>query len=453
MIEQSDGLQGSGVLRPSVKQKRQLLDCLNWAAARIGPDILSFESKTGLIIPRIGNCLPEDLIRLLKEPRSDKADLRQLRCFSYDWPAVRPSEAAAAASTAFKEWILTQAPHIEALYLPWNDPRLVAFGGRLQHLKHVEMDAEAFAQGVSHAARQSPCLETLYLHINWGQGEIYVLGCQHLRHLVLERQCGFMPPVLHEPRCRLGIRADISSYSKAGREDWAAFLKNLQNTKDFHISVKHYMPFWGSQAPWRPGVRGHLKVVETLTLDWPMHYTQFSPTVSIAAEDAEDLVKCCMPVDGQPFRSLKVLIIRAEGGMWCRIPGGLPNLQELVLHAKGYAKLCFEDPDSTFSALKTFYVLSERHLYTEDTSGMFKDMDESSLPTVKSLAGRGLTTSFVSSNGEDRGCASCMYLRPIMALELTYEELLDKVIRLARQCRCRACFDCLRRAGCLTSWC
>ncbi len=46
----------------------------------------------------------------------------------------------------------------------------------------------------------------------------------------------------------------------------------------------------------------------------------------------------------------------------------------------------------------------------------------------------------------------CMYVRPDTAQEPSFKELYDKVSKLAGQCKCKACFDCLRRAGSLT-WC
>ena len=435
-----------------MEQNEQLLDCLRWAAMHIGPDTLSFEFKAGCVRSSIDKCLPQYLIHTLKKPHFDTAYLSHLRCFSFDLcPNFLPDTEWLAANTAFKEWILTQAPHIEALHFLYGDYHLTAFAGRLHRLKHVEMDADAFAQGVSQAARELPCLETLYLHISefyQGAREVNMLGCQHLRHLVLKSRYRYICSVLHEPECRLGIHADVSSYCDPEQEDWAALQQKLQDAKDF--CVKGYMPHQDSQVPWRPGVRGQLKVVETLTLDWSVQY--YEPSMYMAAEDSEDMVKCCMPVNG-PLQSLKVLIIRAEADMWCRIPSGLPNLEELVLHAKGYAKVSFESQRSTFSVkLKSLYILSEHGLYTEDKGGNVEDLGRLSLRVVRNLARRGLTTSCVSARGDSRRGPSCMYLRPIMARELTYEELHDKVNKLARQCRCSACFDCLRRAGCLT-WC
>ena len=71
------------------------------------------------------------------------------------------------------------------------------------------------------------------------------------------------------------------------------------------------------------------------------------------------------------------------------------------------------------------------------------------------LADRGLLLSIVTANTaieDSRPRGSCLYTRPINAQEVSLAELHDRVRTLARQCRCRACFDCLRRAGSLP-WC
>ena len=461
-VKHPDGLQGHGDMYRSREEYKLLMDCLKWAAARVGPDTLSFEVKRGHIATWLAGCLPEALLCALKEPLSDKAYLSQLRCFSCELHIMYPSEAQAAAVRAFYEWISMQAPHIEALHFPYRDPYLTAFAGRLQHLKHVEMDADAFVQGVSQAARQLPCLETLHLHIeemSRGQGEVNVLECQHLKHLVLESKYRFIQSVLHEPKCSLAIHANVGTYFQPlQHKEWTALRQSLREAKHLVFSVKDYKPDGSRAVPWRPGLRGHLDYIETLTLDWPVCWQYgpgpTQPDVYVAAEDSEDMMDSCMPLNRQPFSSLKILIIRAEGGMWCHIPSCLPNLEELILHAKGYAKVSFESPRSTFSAkLKSLYILSENDLYTMDKSGNFEDMAQLNSRIVKILAGKGLTTSIVSAADRDnhRG-PSCVYLRPIKARELTYRELHDRVNRLARQCRCRACFECLRRAGRLT-WC
>ncbi len=125
--------------------------------------------------------------------------------------------------------------------------------------------------------------------------------------------------------------------------------------------------------------------------------------------------------------------------MKCCIPSGLPNLEELVLFAEGAAEVSFEDPKATLTALKAF------HIYGEPLRMDKKD----ELQMLKVTASKGLWVSYVSAN-RPKCTGSCMYLRPIAAPELSFEELQDRVRRLARQCRCKACFECLRRAGCLT---
>jgi hypothetical protein len=43
--------------------------------------------------------------------------------------------------------------------------------------------------------------------------------------------------------------------------------------------------------------------------------------------------------------------------------------------------------------------------------------------------------------------ASCIYLKPIGAPDVSVRELFTTVERLAKKCRCGACFACLREAG------
>ena len=75
------------------------------------------------------------------------------------------------------------------------------------------------------------------------------------------------------------------------------------------------------------------------------------------------------------------------------------------------------------------------------------------------MARRGLTMSAVTETAAEaaeneehvyRRGSSCMYLRPVSAQESPLAELHERVSRLATQCRCGACFDCLGRAGCLS---
>lgn len=67
----------------------------------------------------------------------------------------------------------------------------------------------------------------------------------------------------------------------------------------------------------------------------------------------------------------------------------------------------------------------------------------------------GLTLGTVSAPKETGGFygrATCIYLRPLLAQDLSLEKLYDIVLQLAGHqgfCNCGACFQCLKNAGCL----
>ena len=415
-----------------------MLDAIRWAGMRISPVTRSLEIKTSLLYKRSDGCLP--LVCALRLLLPDKDDLSSLRSFSFDLEGESPSQADAPAIAAFQAWVLEQASHIEALRIPCKEPRYTAWAVRLKHIKHLEMDADVFAEGVSKAAKQHLFLETLHLHVSSeGNGKINVLECEHLRHMVLKSRCGKIRSVLHEPKCRLGIHVDVGGYTSLKPQGWAALQQSVEGANEFVYSLENYLPYGAPPIPWKD-LRGHLTSVETLTLGWPVHRNvcEWKSNKGFADPEAEHMVKCCMPVTGKPMAALKVLIIRAEGDMKCCIPSGLLNLEELVLFAEGAAEVSFEDPKLTIFALKAFYIYGEPlRMHRKDE-----------LIILNVTASRDLQVSYVSARPECTG--SCMYLRPITAPELPFQELHDTVRKLARQCRCKACFDCLRRARCLT---
>ncbi len=138
--------------------------------------------------------------------------------------------------------------------------------------------------------------------------------------------------------------------------------------------------------------------------------------------------------------------------MECEIPNAMPNLEELVIFASGVARVHLDDPVATLSPLKTL------HLFGQP---MMPKIHNIHLAQVSaSLASRGLLLSFATSqhplgkpleyiSGYIGRCNSCLYVRPITAQAIPIKELPYRVSKLARQCRCKACFECLRLAGCL----
>ena len=167
------------------------------------------------------------------------------------------------------------------------------------------------------------------------------------------------------------------------------------------------------------------------------------------APEARSLLKRCMPVNGQPLRNLKVLIIVACHCMTCCVPAAMPNLEEMVMFVKETAKVSFDSPVATLSALTTLY------LFGQPLTLEIGERDRSQV--FNSVARRGLLLSTVKApeagaEKNFRDGSSCMYLRPIAEQDMSIEELHDRTSALARQCRCNACFECLRQAGRLP-WC
>ena len=147
----------------------------------------------------------------------------------------------------------------------------------------------------------------------------------------------------------------------------------------------------------------------------------------------------CMPVCGQ-HRCLKVLAMHADK-MQCNIPAGLPSLEELYVMAEQDLVLAFSDQDATFSTLKTFYACGDPLISCEY---------DLLIMTTPILVKRGLymesVEALMSSSSFSR-LGKGLYLRPIQAEQLSIWGLHKRASRLAKQCRCGACYTCLKAAG------
>ena len=372
------------------------------------------------------------------------ADLSNVRCFDFEPVPNCPSETVASAFGQFQAWVMNEAPRIEAARLQACGPYLASCIMPMQHLKHLEMEADSFACGVAEAAAVFPSLETLCLHER-GQGSqgINVLECENLKQLVVKGR--YLRPVFHEPTCQLGI--DMHGFTFRSLSCWHKNKRVLEDeSKKAWAGNSHKPPLEG-------GMCGDLTSVSSLKLAWPAPQDWYSDkdqpgfaeyVKEHALPKTESILKSCMPVSGQPLGSLKAVTITAEGAMDCCIPNAMPNLEELVLFASGHAWVSFEDPVATLTALKTLYLFGQPL--------MPKISDSEMTQVSASFASRGLCMSTASAgraNWTSVRYSSCMYLRPVAAQELSIEELHDRVSELARQCRCTACFECLRRAGCL----
>ena len=173
----SNVLEGAGCLQvvsDAVRRRDKLLLGLQWATGRMGSVTVSIEVNIGQRYPDA--CTPLD--SLLQDVLLGNAYLNHK--FSL-W-----SNASVEAFRAFQEGVLEHAPHIKAMRLPRSMPYLTNCAGRLQYLASLEMDASAFMQVALQAAEHLPSLKSLYLHAaDLDEGTINVLGCQHLKHLVV----------------------------------------------------------------------------------------------------------------------------------------------------------------------------------------------------------------------------------------------------------------------------
>ena len=282
-----------------------------------------------------------------------------------------------------------------------------------------------------------------------------VLGYWHLRHLVVKWQ--FVQPVLCEPNCQLGthLHTFIPKYPR--RKGWAPSQATLKATKDLVLENAWCPDYcdWSSQHD----MCQHCQDLQTLTIDWPMcckrdrcnyNAEQLHGECRARIVDAEGSLRLCIPVNWPHLANLRVLTITANSAMMCSIPTGMPNLEELVLFAKGAAEVSFDNPIATLSALKVLYMFGQplmAHISKFDKSWVLDYTAERGFSL--STASETPTESSGKTEKLYRRGSSCMYLRPITTQELSLKDLYDIANTLATQCRCKACFDCLRRGGCL----
>lgn len=428
-VSQYDGVTAEG-LPDMMKMHQMLSDGLQWAAARMGLITQCFEVQTGLLFNKGLLSWPLNCALL-----SSKAQLSNVRCLSFQAETEYLAYDATAQLQAFQEWVLKQVPQIEALRLLRTAPRLAGCATTLQQLKHLELEAHAFFGGSSQlqAAKQLPCLETLYLHARDRDSDreaIDVLECQHLRRLVVIGTYAYLQAVLCEPKCHLGIHVPNYHLRLAKLRNDSAMQKTFAATESLVLhDVGAYQSncFRHDSSLCQP-----FGSMETLTLNWPVNQmVSGDPNPDFAVEKAEGLLRCHMPANGQPLISLKALIIVGKGAMTCRIPSwGLPSLEELVLFAEGTAEVSFDDPSGTLSSLETLYIFGQPLI----------DMHGCDLSPIEAdLAKRGLMLSTISIKRAGKGFkrrSSCMYLRPETAPELSLRELYNRASRLARECRC-----------------
>ena len=423
---------------------------MKWAAKRLGRRTRSLairashEDETLDFFDRSG----------LEEALSGNAS--SLRCFTFEPSPIWPYEDGSKYCKdpefqVFQGWVLEQTQRIKVLQIPHNAPCLGALATRLQHLKHLEMEAQPFIEGVTQNGGQVlPSLVTLCLRQGdkMIQGHVNVLGCQRLKHLAVEGK--WVQAAVHDPNCQLGLDANGLALTLFPSKPLGAGGQSLEATTG---SVgAHTLP--SAEAD-----------VETLRVTWPLprdkHTNPKLNEEKFNFADLEAIVGSCMPIHPQPLRNLKALSLAMQSKYHhprhCYLPRDLPHLEELVIYGASY--VVFEDPLALFTTLKIFYMYGfsvSTNMYGYPvTANMYtvtlptNHIDDGDMSKVSdSLARRGLLLDKAYQYRSDR-VIQCMYLRAHTAEALSTHACHDLVNKLATQCRCRACFSCLREAGCL----
>ena len=362
--------------------------------------------------------------------------LGQLLClhadiFSYDNKVAQ----------SFLVWLLKCAPNLVALDLlalnphlgtsPCPPPSLLS----LKSLRHLQLGGENLLC-ITQSALQLPVLQTLCIHGCYKHSELHevnLLGCSQLSLLVM-KGCNAQR-VLLNPTCHFS--ADLGMVSNIFERVWWA------SSQPFVCSV-HELSLDCQDAEYTSidnrGLFAGLPRLAVLKVAWPeRRWGWQEPKRDKFKAGAECLLTNCLKSDGPPVLSLRVIIITAIS-VQARIPGHLPNLEQLVILSEGRAELSFEDPEATILALKKFHAFGQ----PLKPDGM----DILRMSTALAGTNRALGGASAQKPGKGfRGGSSCLYLRPAAAEALPMQRLYDLVAGLAILCRCGACFDCLSRAG------
>ena len=406
-----------------------VLSSLKWAAKRMGCSTACLK----LAFPLYGGSEGLTGDSPLLSAFSKATHVRGLRCLEYlptTWLGTKDH------AVELIDWLLVRAPRLEALSLDVRSTHLAAGSITFRHLKHLVM-ASSNLEGHSltyWAAEVLPVLETLCInHEHTGREELPSLdlvGCRHLRQLVLGEGVR-VQDVLKDPACRLGVHANINNvWPESSFEVQAALADQVS------MDICNIHPFDMDPPAFAAFPCASTIHVQCLTAD------SSDGKVVEHFKAVPILHQCCMPANGDHVQTLRVLIMKAHRFKDC-IPAGLPNLEELVISASSSLELSFEDVVSTFSILTKFYAFGKPL--------MPEKQDMVKLMSSNVLSRRNIMLSFSSVKADVEDSvkdSSCMYLQPTAAKGQSVEKLRDVVEQLV-QCRCLACFDCLRRSGCL----
>ena len=360
--------------------------------------------------------------------------LGQLLClhadiFSYDSKVAQ----------TFLVWLLKCAPNLVALDLlalnvhlstiPCPPPCLLG----LKSLRHLQLGRDNLPC-IIQSALQLPVLQTLCIHGYHSElHEVNLLGCPQLSLLVM-KGCNAQR-VLLNPACHFS--ADLGMFRDIFERVWWASLE------PFLCSI-HELSLDCQETEYTStdnrGLFAGLPRLAVLKVAWPeRRWGWQEPKRDKVKAGTECLLTNCLKSDGPPVLSLRVIIITAIS-MQARIPGHLPNLEQLLIFSEGRAELSFEKPEATILALKKFHAFGQ----PLKPDGM----DILRMSTALAGTKRALGGASAQKAGKGFRCgSSCLYLRPAAAEALPMQRLYDLVAGHAILCRCGACFDCLSRAG------
>ena len=411
------------------EKNQQTLSGLRWIAKRTSAATKSLTLDFRWYEERIGS-------KTLVPSFSELAHLSNLRCLTFQ----PQDENEDLALVDLLDWLLQQAPKIEAMETSVGTRCLPASHMSFQNLRHLVLTTDWFP---SHepflVAQQLPVMETLYLDgsyiVDAKPGVLDMSGCKRLRQIVLceaaAQELVWDDTAGPDP-CPLVLELpDVDPTTHYGPHA-------LQNLALAQQIVIHGFGFGYSLL----GASSQLRV---LVLRWPIgglasRESDCDDDFEDVSDEGPDSFASCMPDDGQPLLNLATIIITGCTRLY-DFPGPqqLPHLKELVFKTPGPLEIYFEDVVGTISGLDSLCLFGQPlRLCTED---MMKLMAASG-----ALEQRGLVLGAAIAAQQDGLDSSCIYLRPIGTPELSIEELGTKVWLLVR-CRCGACFNCVRRAG------
>ena len=347
--------------------------------------------------------------------------------------------------------IFKYAPDLEAVRVLRESTRLSSF--TLNNVRHLEISAWHVSTAGFEPGKQLPVLETFCLGNAMHQGsvvnvdELSLAGCPKLTHLALKRVR--VAKLEKPPACKLSMcQRDLSAF----QETWNGSVKVQMGFAD-HLHVSDFTIF--SCILYNSSACGILANCTCLSMradiiEWP------SQPLGGSDRSSEGLASCLtrsMPAGVQPLWGLKVIAITA----WCMkgtFPANLPNLEELSIMFHFNLQLSFEDAASTAAKLTDLLLLG--HPLVQDAPSFLK--------LTRSLGERGLTlqagSAFEDSpfgEGTLKAQCSCVYLKPCRRPDYAGQELFRSACDFLKglttggsmMCRCRVCFLCLERRGCI----